>query len=385
MPCPGTAFANARTAFHHGRPQTRQPQSAEMQAGLFDDPAAASSPAAASARPLAAVWPLQRDAALLALRQRLDSRFGPRWHLGTSSWHFPGWHGLVWDGARPVPDTSVLSRQGLAAYAQHPLLRCVSLDRTFYRAMSADSYAGLAAQAIGAQTDAASAHAECRFRFVVKVLSQVTDAQRRDPGTGASRGTNPAFLDPDLAMDLAVHPAVSGLGQSLGVLVFQLSPLPMAMLAQPQALFARLQRLWLKVLPALPPGAVAALEVRDSELLTPALAQHLKGNGVRYCLGLHDRMPCAEEQLPMLRALWPGDLVCRWNLQRGQRYAQARDRWAPFDRLQAPDEATRRVLARVSQATLNAGHRVFVTINNKAEGCAPRSVLALAQTLADLP
>jgi hypothetical protein len=68
-------------------------------------------------------------------------------------------------------------------------------------------------------------------------------------------------------------------------------------------------------------------------------------------------------------------------LNGAQRYAEARDRWAPFNRLQAEDEPTRQTLARVMRATLDAGQRVFVTINNKAEGSAPASVAALAAAL----
>ena len=49
-----------------------------------------------------------------------------------------------------------------------------------------------------------------------------------------------------------------------------------------------------------------------------------------------------------------------------------------LDSAQAPDPTTRQTLARVGRATLEAEHRVFITINNKAEGCAPASVLALA-------
>ena len=128
-------------------------------------------------------------------------------------------------------------------------------------------------------------------------------------------------------------------------------------------------------------AAVLAVELRDAELVSPALADLLREHGARYALGLHDRMPPIDGQLPMLRALWPGDLVCRWNLQRGQRYAEARDAWAPFDRLRAPDPATRGTLARVVRATLDAGHRAFVTINNKAEGSAPASVRELATCL----
>jgi hypothetical protein len=37
--------------------------------------------------------------------------------LGTSSWFFPGWRGLVYDGVHPQV---ALSRKGLAAYAEIP-------------------------------------------------------------------------------------------------------------------------------------------------------------------------------------------------------------------------------------------------------------------------
>jgi hypothetical protein len=43
-------------------------------------------------------------------------------HLGTSSWAFTGWTGIVYD--RPAPE-NLLAREGLTAYARHPLLRAV--------------------------------------------------------------------------------------------------------------------------------------------------------------------------------------------------------------------------------------------------------------------
>lgn len=308
--------------------------------------------------------PAAVDACTTDLAALFDSRWGRRWHLGTSSWHFPGWAGHVWRAPYPP---ALLSRQGLAAYARHPLLRTVSLDRVFYRALDVATYRALAAQV------------PPDFRFVVKAPASVSDALVRDEGRAVR--PNPQFLDAQAALAQVARPAAEGLGDRLGVLVFQVSPLPAALL-DPRALLPRLEALWPQVLPALPVGAHAALELRDPGLLTPALAAHLKAHGVRFVLGLHDRMPPLDEQLPMLRALWPGDLVCRWNLQRGQRYADARDAWAPFDRLAAPDPATRQALARVARATLDAGHRVFVTVNNKAEGSAPISVKELARAMA---
>lgn len=331
-----------------------------LQSLLFDEPLP---PAAASVQPAAT------DSEWLELAQQLRERWGGRLHLGTSSWNFSGWSGLVWAQAYPE---ARLSREGLPAYAAHPLLRTVSLDRAFYRPLDAAGYAGLAAQVPE------------EFRFVVKAASLVSDAVQRDTGGRAER-SNPLFLDPGMALEQCLRPAVEGLQDKLGVLVFQLSPLPAAWLHDPVRLEAQLERLWEALLPELPAGSRLALELRDPELLQPWLAAHLKAFGLRYCLGLHDRMPPIERQLPMLRATWPGDVVCRWNLQAGQSYAGAKDAWAPFDKLVAPDLPTRQGLVRVLAGTLSAGHQAFVTINNKAEGSAPCSVLALARELVAAP
>ncbi len=284
--------------------------------------------------------------------------------LGTSSWTFPGWAGLVY--ASQVSQ-QVLARDGLAAYARHPLLRTVSLDRAFYRPLLAQEYAACARQV---PED---------FRFVVKAPARVCDAMLREPGGRGGR-PNPLFLDAQAALDDVVRPAMLGLGQKLGVLVFQISPLPPGWLARRDALLARLDAL----LGTLPRGLLAAVEVRDAEWLGADFADVLRARGATYCLGLHPRLPPIDDQLPMLRALWPGPLVCRWNLHRrhgAHGYEEAKAGYEPFGRLVDPDPATRAVLAKVAAATAAAGHPVCVTINNKAEGSAPRSVAALAEEI----
>lgn len=299
--------------------------------------------------------------------KQLAIGLGPQIRFGTSSWYFPGWEGLVFRDRHPE---SVLSKHGLAAYAQHPLLRTVSLDRSFYRPLSTVDYAALAAQVPD------------DFRFVVKAGASVTDATLRHPGSGAPAQPNPLFLDPAVTLETVLRPAVDGLGRKLGVLLFQLSPLPAAWLSSsspPDRLLQALDRLF-TALPR-PDHGLLAVELRDAEPLGPELAALLKLHGVRYCLGLHDRMPPLEAQLPMLRATWPGPLVCRWNLQRGLHYRQAKARFEPFDALVAPDPATRQALAQLIAVTVAAGQPVFTTINNKAEGSAPLSVFALAEAV----
>jgi hypothetical protein len=130
---------------------------------------------------------------------------------------------------------------------------------------------------------------------------------------------------------------------------------------------------------------VVAVEVRDPELLCQALVDVLKAHGATFCLGLHGKMPRIEDQLPMLRALWPGPLVCRWTLNRifgAYGYADAQKKHAPFDAILNEDPHTRAVLARTIRGVAGAGQAAYVTVSNDAEGSAPLSIQRLAQALA---
>jgi len=344
-----------------------------MQDSLFpdDDPPAPADPPK-PARPPRAKGGTVDSAAPDPVHAEWAQALPPRLRLGTSSWHYPGWAGMVWEGEYAE---SVLSKQGLAAYARHPLLRTVCLDRNFYRPLTASQYARYAAMV------------PQDFRFVVKAPSLVTDATVRDE-EGRGVQPNPAFLSADIAVREFVQPALEGLGARLGALVFQFSPLPAPMLAQRDETIARIGAL-LRALPPLQPEApdgVVAVEVRDPALMCPAFAAMLRDAGATWCLGLHAKMPPIEDQLPMLRALWPGPLVCRWNLNRRHGrygYEEAKKLYEPFDRLVDPDPETREALARVIAGTTGAGHNAYVTVSNKAEGCAPLTVAALARMLAE--
>jgi uncharacterized protein YecE (DUF72 family) len=295
----------------------------------------------------------------------------PDIRLGTSSWFFPGWRGLVYEGVHPQV---ALSRKGLAAYARIPLLRTVSLDRTFYAPISAVEYARYASQVPDG------------FSFVVKAPALVCDAVMRDE-EGRGKVVNPHFLDASIAAREFVVPCLEGLKEKAGPLVFQVSPLPRGMVEEASLLVERLEAFF----GALPRDLgkhrpLYALELRNAELLTPRLMRMLARAEVRYCVGLHDRMPEAERQEAALKALdgdVPGPLVVRWNLHRGFLYQAARQRYEPFDKLVDEDAETRRVLARMAAAAFKAGRKVWITANNKAEGSAPLSLLKLAQEIAE--
>src|SRR3972149_8294991 len=68
------------------------------------------------------VGPARRTGEIAALARALPESV----RLGTSSWAFPGWAGIVYDRAA---SENVLAREGLGAYARHPCLRAVGVDR----------------------------------------------------------------------------------------------------------------------------------------------------------------------------------------------------------------------------------------------------------------
>jgi uncharacterized protein YecE (DUF72 family) len=303
------------------------------------------------------VAPAAVDDALAALAATLP----PNLYFGTSSWYFPGWNGLVFGHEYPE---STLSRHGLAAYGQHPLLRSVGLDRSFYAPLAAADYARYAAQV------------PADFRFLVKAPGLVTDAQVRDE-KGQGVQPNAAFLDATLATDQFVLPCLEGLGEKAGVLLFQFSPLPRALLADLPALVERLRAFFA----GLPRGPLYAAEFRDEAVVTPRLVQMLREAGVRYGIGLHARMPDIARQQRALEANGPGPLVVRWVLRKGLSYSAAKARYAPFGQLVDEEPHTRQAMAELIAATLRSGQPVFVIVNNKAEGSAPLSVLRLADSV----
>jgi uncharacterized protein YecE (DUF72 family) len=291
-----------------------------------------------------------------------------RIRLGTSSWSFPGWTGLVYAAGNGKPATEqMLARRGLSAYARHPLFHTVSLDRTFYAPLTTAEFAHYAAQVPD------------DFRFVVKAPAAITDPVVRKAGSGEAARDNPTFLDAAAAASAFVRPAIAGLGPKAGPLVFQFPPLGRRMLADVPRLSARIAAF----MTMLPRGPLYAVEVRDPDLVTSAFAAALADSGAVPCLAVHARMPSVDLQARAFDAdtSAAGPLVVRWNLHAGRSYDDAKADYSPFNRIVEEDLPSRTALARLARTAAAAGRDVYVTINNKAEGSAPLSVEHLAAAI----
>lgn len=285
--------------------------------------------------------------------------------FGTSSWSFPGWAGIVYQQGH---DEARLAREGLAAYAHHPLLRAVGIDRTHYAPVDAEQHRRWASVVPD------------DFRFLVKAHDELT-LQRfgRHPRHGARQGeVNPRFLDATYAEDVVIGPALEGMGEKLGVLLFQFAAQDLTAVGGASAFCQKLHRF----LSSLPRGPRYAVEVRNPEWLGGEYRDVLLDTGVSHCLNAVRGMPTLREQVGIVRGAVGALVVIRWLLPRHLRYEEAYRSYAPFSSLVEEDQHTRRDLVDILARAEERGREAMVIVNNKAEGCAPRSIEALAQALA---
>jgi uncharacterized protein YecE (DUF72 family) len=301
-------------------------------------------------------------AAVPAEQRALAKQLPGDLRLGTMSWSFPGWRGLVYAEAT---DPKLFAEAGLTAYTQHPLLRAVEIDRSFYEPLPARYF------------EAVSEQAPPEFRFVVKAHEDCTLPQfPRHARYGKKQGqVNARFLDASYATDAVIAPAVAGLGDKLGVLLFQFSPQDSS---EPRA-FARRLHVFLEKLPR---GVPYAVELRNPELLTPAYAGALEATGAVHAHNVWGGMPSVLAQARLIPPAARRPLIVRWLMRKGDDYEGARSRFLPFSRLAEPDSTNREDIATLIGKALAHHVPCFVLVNNKAEGCAPLSIFELGRAIA---
>ncbi len=318
--------------------------------------------------------PADRD--LVRTAQKLPRNI----YLGTSSWNFPGWRGIVWSRSSGL---SALSQQGLAAYARYPIFRTVGIDRAFYRPLTSAVYAGFASQVPES------------FRFLVKAPQVICDSVLRDR-LGRPVHANPDYLNADRAMEDFVLPVLDGLGEKAGVLVFEMPNIPRHALLEKKAQHAAIATMadfFTQIKSRMPTQhTTLAVEMRTRFLLTPRWVKEMASTGVRPVVSLHPSMPNVMRQTDMLRLFdapgvtqgtWQaaGDIIVRWSLASMGTYAGLKRDWAPFDRIRQEDIVSRQGIVWLLKLAQQSGVRAFVVANNKAEGCAPLTMRAIAQSL----
>lgn len=294
----------------------------------------------------------------------IAARLPPNVRFGTSTWSFPDWAGIVYSRRASVTE---LAREGLAEYARHPLLTTVGIDRSYYAPIPREDLERYAAQL------------PAGFPCCAKAPEVVTSAAQPSRSKGAVKGPNPDFLNPQPFVDEMLAPFGDVFREHTGPLVFQFPPAPASFAPRPREFAEKLDRF----LGALPPDFRYAVELRDPSLLTPEYRGVLARHGAAHVLNYVTAMPMPADQAEVIPIEAAPFSVIRLLLPPGTRYFERGQALKPFLRLTDPDTDMRAQVVALARRAVAAGIPVSVLVNNKAEGCAPLTIRALAELLAE--
>ena len=319
------------------------------QISLFEDAAEAEDPS------VAAVERVHADARTIAADLPADIRFG------TSSWSFPGWKGFVYSGK--VTATSI-ARDGLRQYSRHPLLKTVGIDRSYYAPIPIDDLRRYSDQL------------PPDFLACAKAPSSVTSTTIGPPGSDAP---NPDFMSVSRLIEDQLLPFSVAFAAHTGPFILEFPPFGRHSRMQPTEFLARLDRF----LEKLPDDFDYAVELRDQRLLTPEYFAILKRHGIGHTYNYWSAMPGLMLQAQVVPPDGLPFAVIRLLLKPGTWYEDQRERFQPFNALVAPDESMRQDVVDLSDRILTSGRKLWVLVNNKAEGSSPLSIMELARRVAE--
>lgn len=302
-------------------------------------------------------WPSRDEVA------RLASGLPELIRFGTSSWTYPGWTGLVYD--REYPSTGA-SAAMLGEYARWPLFRTVGIDSFFYRpptARTLHDYAAVLPEG---------------FPCLSKVWERITAHTFSNPREKARWGEqNPDWLNAELFVREVLDPMQAEFGGHLGPLIFEFQTIAKKSGVGPAAFAQALDRFF----SALPVGPPYAVEIRNAEYLGDEYFAVLRTHGVGHVFSSWTRMPSIGEQLVLHDAITAPFIVARALLRPGRSYAQAVDAFAPYDHIQDENPPLRADLVALAKAALELRIPAYLIVNNRAEGCAPLTIAAVAARL----
>jgi len=214
---------------------------------------------------------------------------------------------------------------------------------------------------------------------VSKVWDRITAfrfAGKRKPEKAGRK--NPDWLNAELFRDEVWNLYRAHFARHTGPFVFEFQTIAARDRISADEFVSRLD----EFLDELPEDGMYAVEVRNEEFLTPAYFAVLREHDVAHVFNSWTRMPSLGEQLDLPETVTGRFLLARALLRPGRTYAEAVDRFAPYDRIREPNPRLRADLARL--ARLSAALRVpaYLLVNNRVEGSAPLTITAVARMLA---
>ncbi|HTR04815.1 MAG TPA: DUF72 domain-containing protein [Thermoanaerobaculia bacterium] len=284
--------------------------------------------------------------------------------FGTASFAYEGWKGIVYHERYREATFKV---DCLREYARFAPFRTVEFDFPFYRPPTA------------AQLTRYAAALPAGFPVVSKVWEELTmprfpELPRHGPRAGAE---NPRYLDARAFREEVLPAYEEAFSGNAGPFVFEFPTEWQPSPARRAEFLGRLE----SFLGELPPRHTYAVEIRTPAYFAPDYFDVLRRRGAAHVFNWWTRTPPLLEQWEAAQPLPRSLAVVRILVPPGMAYEDAVARFQPYDRILAPREDMRGDLVRLVRHIAEAGADAFVLVNNRAEGCAPLTIRALAREL----
>jgi uncharacterized protein YecE (DUF72 family) len=281
--------------------------------------------------------------------------------IGTASWKYPSWHGLVYSAPRGI--------DYLAEYATR--FDTVEVDQWFWSLFGPDKVR------LPAPSDVESYRAAVPddFRFSVKVPNAVTLTHFYRKAKSDPIVPNPWFLSSDLFGRFLT--AIEPLGDVLGPLMFQFEYLNRRKMASQAAFEDRFGAF----VEALPPGPTYALETRNPNYLNDSLFDLMERVGLAPVLLQGYYMPSILKLFEAWRPRLERSRLVIVRLHGPDRRAIEGETGKKWDRIVAPKDDELSGIATMVGDLLHAGVDVYINVNNHYEGSAPLTIERLQERL----
>jgi uncharacterized protein YecE (DUF72 family) len=288
-------------------------------------------------------------------------------YIGTSSWKYEGWAGMLYDKARYEYRgkfaTTRFEKNCLAEYAE--VFKTVSVDAAYYTFPSEKYLTGLASQVPD------------DFRFGFKVTDAVTIKKYPNLARfGAKAGLpNPDFLNAELFARAFLNPCEQ-IREKVGVLMFEFTRFWPSDYEHGRDFVSDLDGF----LGKLPKGWPYAVEMRNHHWLAPEYFGCLARHGVAHLFNSWDAMPPVSEQMALPGSTTnPTLAAARFLLKPGRKYEEAVKTFQPYDKIKEPNPDARAAGSALIAEGKKAGdkRKTYIYVNNRLEGNALETIDAM--------
>jgi len=308
------------------------------------------------------------------LRTELATRAKEGVYLGTSSWKYEGWLGLLYTQKRYETrgrfSRAKFEKSCLSEYAE--VFKTVCLDAGFYQFPTAKMLDGCFSQV------------PADFRLSIKVTEDITVRRFSTlPRYGKRAGqSNERFLDADLFIASFLGP-LEPYRNRMGTLIFEFSHFHPGDWERGREFVEALDRFFGR----LPKEWDYSVEVRNPSLLQPEYFEVLRRHGVAHTFNSWSRMPSVSEQMRLPDSFPANFVTARFLLKPGRSYEEAVETFSPYHEVKEPNAEARTALLDLllTPATPGRPGRRFLYVNNRLEGCALWTIYAALSGLLAKP